>query len=438
MKKQTTRIERIFSQIKSNPIVASLIVLGTIVIALSTFTDAAKRLFSIVAKQSPEAARSELAGLSLQYTPDAFVQSADNGDLNAVKLFLRAGMDPGATDDEGSTALMQAAWKGHTKVVAALLKAGADVNQRKGRHSALLSAASGGHIDSLRILLDKGPDAEVIDDAFVEAVKTRHHEIARVLAERGADVKKVGTLAMTVLAEGGWGDEEVRDTVKFLLDLGANANGGDTEGWTVLMEAANSGYPSTVRVLVDRGADVNAKCSCPGVLDGGWTALMLAINKRRHEVVEGLLDKGADVNQRNNRGETALILAAHQFDIRTLEGVLGRSTDVNVKDRDGRTALMWVSAGTSYPDQVIDHPEAVLALLAKGAEVNVQDAHGRTPLMLATESASTRVVRTLLQAGAHVNDKDVDGYTALRYAQKNLEGQKKAEMVRVLEEAGAK
>ena len=60
MEQQKTRVERISSQIKSNPIVAALIILGTIVIALSTFTDAAARLFSLVSKQSPAAARAEL------------------------------------------------------------------------------------------------------------------------------------------------------------------------------------------------------------------------------------------------------------------------------------------------------------------------------------------------------------------------------------------
>ena len=41
-------VDRIYSRIKNNPVVASVIILGTIVIALSTFTDAAKNLLSLV------------------------------------------------------------------------------------------------------------------------------------------------------------------------------------------------------------------------------------------------------------------------------------------------------------------------------------------------------------------------------------------------------
>jgi len=164
MKQKTSRVELLSSRVKSNPIVAALIVLGTVVIAFSSFTDAAKKLLSIVPKQSPEEAREALGRMSLPYTPEAFIQSAATGDLPAIKLFLAAGIDPNAKNDEEETALMYAAYKGNTNVVAALLRAGADVNLRKGHHTALRSAASGGHIDTVRALFEKKPDTESIDD----------------------------------------------------------------------------------------------------------------------------------------------------------------------------------------------------------------------------------------------------------------------------------
>jgi uncharacterized protein len=438
MKQRTSRTEKIAQQIKRNPIVASLLFLGTAVIALSTFTDAAKKLFSVIPGQSPEAARAALGGMSLKYTSEEFVQCADRGDLTAVKLFLNAGMNPNAADDEGGTALMHAAYKGHTGVVAALLKVGADANQRHGSHSALRSAASGGQVDIVRALLAKRPNAETLNDAFVEAVRMRRHDIVRLLAGAGASVGKAGALAITILAQGTWGDEEVRETAKLVLDLGADPNGQDKEGWTPLLQAAGNEYPSSVRLLLDRGADANAQCSCPDVLGGGWTPLTMATNSRRQAVVEALLDKGADVNQRNTRGETALILAAYAGDVSIVHQLLDRGADVNVKTGDGRTALMGVAAGTTWPDRVVDHPEVVLALLAKGADVSAQDAHGRTALMLAAQSGSTPVVRSLLKAGAPVTVRDVDGNTALGFAQKELQGQRNANVIRLLEEAGAK
>ena len=51
MKQQGTRFDRIVSRIKNNPIIALVIVLGTIIIALSTLTDAAKNLLSLITKR---------------------------------------------------------------------------------------------------------------------------------------------------------------------------------------------------------------------------------------------------------------------------------------------------------------------------------------------------------------------------------------------------
>lgn len=48
MNEPKTRFDRFNLRIKNNPIVASLIILGTIVIALSTFTNAAKNLWDLV------------------------------------------------------------------------------------------------------------------------------------------------------------------------------------------------------------------------------------------------------------------------------------------------------------------------------------------------------------------------------------------------------
>jgi len=139
MEPQSTRVERITSRIKSNPVVASLIVLGTVVIALSTFTDAANKLLAVVSKPSPAAARTALAQMSLEYTPEAFLASAGTGDLTAVKLFLTAGMDPDASNEEGDTALASAAYKGHAQTVAALVNAGAAVAKTPGHRSALVA-----------------------------------------------------------------------------------------------------------------------------------------------------------------------------------------------------------------------------------------------------------------------------------------------------------
>src|SRR5215813_11442027 len=201
MKQQRTRSDRIISRINNNPIVASLLVLGTIVIALSTFTNATKNLtktlLALVSKPQPEAARLQLSQMSYEYTPAAFVESAKKGDVSAVKLLLVAGMDPNATDDEGNTAMMYAAREGYVEVINALLKAKANVNKKnEGGATALSLAAARGNKAALHLLLNNGADSEAINQAFADAAESGQLEALRILIDKGVDVSKVGPKAL--------------------------------------------------------------------------------------------------------------------------------------------------------------------------------------------------------------------------------------------------
>jgi ankyrin repeat protein len=110
------------------------------------------------------------------------------------------------------------------------MKAGADVKKSDYTFNALTLAASRGHIDSLRVLLDNGFDARAINDAFVCAVANRHQDVMRLLVDRGADVKRVGPHAIALLLNDGsvngedsHGEKEVSDIVKAVLELGADS-----------------------------------------------------------------------------------------------------------------------------------------------------------------------------------------------------------------------
>jgi len=72
------------------------------------------------------------------------------------------------------------------------------------------------------------------------------------------------------------------------LEKGANVNAGDKyDGSTALMDAAGSGHQEVVRVLLDNGANVNAK------REYGATALKIARAKGHKEIAELLKSHGA-------------------------------------------------------------------------------------------------------------------------------------------------
>jgi ankyrin repeat protein len=68
------------------------------------------------------------------------------------------------------------------------------------------------------------------------------------------------------------------EVVSLLLDRKANAEHGAKTGLTPLMEAASGGYTEVGRVLLDKGADVNAASSMD-------TALTIAADKGHYRSV---------------------------------------------------------------------------------------------------------------------------------------------------------
>ena len=88
------------------------------------------------------------------------------------------------------------------------------------------------------------------------------------------------------------------------LDLGADVNAqSENNGYTPLIWASSRGHTETVRLLLEAGADVNLTAN------DGQTALMRAADYGHAEVVELLLKSGADVNAQNENGITAMKLA---------------------------------------------------------------------------------------------------------------------------------
>lgn len=92
-----------------------------------------------------------------------------------------------------------------------------------------------------------------------------------------------------------------------------------------LMLATFNDHNETVKFLIEKGADVNGK------MNNGKTALMLAAGQGHVDIVKLLLDKGADVNAKTNNGETALIPAVFKGDTNIIKLLLDRGVDVNAE-----------------------------------------------------------------------------------------------------------
>ena len=107
-------------------------------------------------------------------------------------------------------------------------------------------------------------------------------------------------------------------------------------GLTPLMEAASGGYVEVGRVLLDKGADVNAT-PVPSSRD---TALTIAADKGHVRFVELLLCRGAAVEVKNKKGNSPLWLAANSGHLSVVELLYNLNADIDSQDNRKVSCLM--------------------------------------------------------------------------------------------------
>jgi ankyrin repeat protein len=219
-----------------------------------------------------------------------------------VGELLRLGADAKGHDDQGRTVLMDAARVCKPEVINELIELGAKPDARDNEGNTVLMAAAENEDDNvLQLLIKHRVPVDYRNNdgqsAVVFAILAGHGNQLKTLLDAGATMSltKLQLNAGLIVATRG-GDLL---TTKILVDYGADANAKDDTG-TALMYAAENGNPQMLKLLIDAGADVDA------VDDDGWTAMMHA---DAAENVRVLVNAGANFNIRNNDGQTALAMA---------------------------------------------------------------------------------------------------------------------------------
>jgi ankyrin repeat protein len=423
--------------------------------------------------------------------------ACENGNPDVVRALLKAGADANQTLANGETPLMMAARTGRVQILDVLLANGADINAKEKLRgtTALMWAAANANADAVRFLVSKGADInarsattppgrnpylappgreriqEFIDGtglrgAIVEqdkqdttdptrskadlerekaqAKKRFDDEVAAAKAaverfpkpapysKRGA--KQFGGLTPLLFAT----REGDLDSVKILLDAGADVNQTSEYGWTALLVATQNRYYKLGAYLLQRGADPNIQNV------GGWNPLYIATDNRNIErgeyptrkpdmdhleYIELLLAAKANPNQRMHsstetrtvftnqwlfeEGATPFLRAAQSGDIVLMKLLLDHGADPSIPTDHKVTPLMvasgigWVE-GVTYewsPEQTF---EAVKMLLDLGADVNAQDElDGRTALMGAAHKGRNDVIQVLVDHGADLARHDI-------------------------------
>ena len=236
-------------------------------------------------------------------------------------------------------------------------------------------------------------------------------------------------------------------SVKELLTHDATVNAKATvKEQTALMWAAAEKHTDVVRLLLEFGADVNARSN------GKYTALLFSARANDVETAKVLLAAGAHVNDADNDGNSALVVASLMGNTDIAKFFLENGADVNAAG-GGFTALHWAvgfwdlgfsgpfgvtaedsewsalaglrgDAKLNFAKMLIDHGANVNAKLVKGPRrgglggggtINLSLA-GATPLLLAANAADVRIMHLLLDHGADPHVKLNNGTTALMLA----------------------
>ena len=289
-----------------------------------------------------------------------------------------------------TTLLAGPTFDSHLTCLAALIEAGADVNET--------SQQSGVTALHFHPLQDRLSYDQKLGDAHLQCIK--------LLVEKVADVNirdKYGQLPLHRAAEA----DHVK-CVELFVQLGADVNVKDNRGKTPLFVAAYSGRYECIEKLIELGAGVNIN-----VKDNkGETPLLAATENGKHECIKRLVELGADVNLSNNDNHPPLIILAKKAFHSCLEFIIQSGANVNIQDHMKRTALIEAACKK-------DHT-GIQILLDSGADVNHCTDNNLNALMFAAwcdqwrPSKGTLCVKILLKGGAHVNKINKFGQNALQ------------------------
>jgi ankyrin repeat protein len=237
-------------------------------------------------KPTPDAAKRFLKLRGYEFNDASFLRAAAANDVTTVNGFFAAGINPNVKDeDSGATALIFAATHDNPEMVTALLRGGADANVKD----------NGGF------------------NAILRAIQNRHDAISDLLVvQDNLDLNARGSIGGTILMSYVWREQE--DTVRKLLERGADPNLSDQDGDMPLHGAAMRGNVRLLQMLLDKGANPNARNKL------GGTALMWTGTYGQEEAARVLLEKGADPTLKDHNGITASGWAAknHNDDVAQL------------------------------------------------------------------------------------------------------------------------
>lgn len=287
--------------------------------------------------------------------------------------------------------LAQAIDKQDDQALQLLVKAGADLNPKRGL-SPLYSLLDKEDLRTTRTLLALGADpnrSNGSESLLQRAIRYEKPEFVKLYLQHGASPKAAKKSYVNNL-QLAMSKDDLQYT-KMLIAAGADVNQVATNSLnTPLMTAVQQVRPKLVDLLIRAGADVNA------VNNAQETALHIATRKADKGLMTRLLDARANPNLVNRQHETPLLIAVDLKNESLVDLLMRYKAKINLADSSGRTALHRAVDNQNLP--------IVRKLLAAGAVPNTTSSYtGSTPLIDALNNRRAQIALLLINSGANLN-----------------------------------
>lgn len=264
------------------------------------------------------------------------------GHLDKVKELIQSGADVNFKDNAGWTPLHEAALKGQLEIAKYLIECGAEVNVRGfSLDTPLHDACSSNSPECIQLLLDAGADVFALNEDEKRPIDLCTDAACQLVVKK--KMKKLDQL----IARDNQGRSSLHracldhnmDTIRSLIEQGADVNAKDNQDATPLHFAAALGHLDSVKALVSNGAIINILGNI-----NSETPLHQASRHGHRQVVEYLISEGADVNMEDKHGNDPYSVSAAYPIIRQI--LTARMDEVRL-EKESSNALDEIASKTA-------------------------------------------------------------------------------------------